>query len=207
MITYKAINTLNGKFYIGSSRTWETFERRKNCHLKYGDALHFQNALRSNPEIFIWETFEDDEEEPILEQALLDMWFGKEQCYNLSPNASRPPCFSGENHPMFGRRGQDSPIFGRTWWVKSDGSEETHAFEKPGPGWEAGRKKVTNSTREKQSKRSKGKKKSTSHSDNISQGRIGLLWWVNQEGKLKAQRESPGPEWQRGRKWRQHGPS
>jgi hypothetical protein len=29
---------------------------------------------------------------------LLDMWFGKECCYNLNPSASRPPSWEGKFH-------------------------------------------------------------------------------------------------------------
>ena len=88
MDTYKATNTTNGKFYIGSSTN---FEERKKAHLRSKDSYPFQNALRKNPEAFEWEVWSDDSDEPILEQALLDMWFGKECCYNLSPSAKHPP--------------------------------------------------------------------------------------------------------------------
>jgi hypothetical protein len=88
MITYKAINTLNGKFYIGSTHD---FERRKKDHLRSSLKYPFQNALRKNPEAFEWEYVEDDCDEPLLEQALLDIWHGKEQCYNLNPVAKHPP--------------------------------------------------------------------------------------------------------------------
>jgi hypothetical protein len=202
MITYRAINTTNGKFYIGSSKSWETFERRKRTHLKYGEIFYFQRALRANPDIFIWETYEDESEEPILEQALLDIWFGKEQCYNLSAKADKPPTPSGEKHPMFGRRGEKSPIYGRVWWVRIDGSEETHAYEQPGPHWKRGRKVVSKETKEKQSQRNRGKKLSSQHRARIGQSRLGLRWWVNEKGELKSQKENPGPEWKQGKKWR-----
>lgn len=87
MLTYKATNTLNGKFYIGSTTD---FERRRKEHLKSKAKYPFQNALRKNPEAFEWEIWEDDCDDPVMEQALLDMWFGKEQCYNLSSIAGRP---------------------------------------------------------------------------------------------------------------------
>jgi hypothetical protein len=89
MITYKATNTLSGKFYIGSTTN---FEKRKKGHLSSRHNYPFQNALRKNPNSFEWEIVEDDSDEPILEQALLDMWFGTEMCYNLSPYADRPKC-------------------------------------------------------------------------------------------------------------------
>lgn len=52
----------------------------------------FQNALRKHPDAFEWEVVEDTSDQPLLEQALLDMWFGTEMCYNLSPYADRPEC-------------------------------------------------------------------------------------------------------------------
>jgi len=30
----------------------------------------------------------------------------------------------------------------------------------------------------------------------------GKVWWINSEGKTLRSKEKPGPEWQRGRKWR-----
>ena len=86
MDTYKATNTTNGKFYIGSTTN---FTRRKTEHLKCKENYPFQNALLKNPEAFEWEVWHDDCEEPVLEQALLDMWYGKECCYNLNPLADR----------------------------------------------------------------------------------------------------------------------
>jgi len=32
--------------------------------------------------------------------------------------------------------------------------------------------------------------------------KIGYKWWVNEEGQLRHCPQSPGPDWQRGRKWR-----
>jgi len=86
MDTYKATNTTNGKFYIGSTTN---FDRRKAEHLKSEKTYPFQNALRKNPELFEWEVWSDDCDEPVLEQALLEMWFGKECCYNLNSQADR----------------------------------------------------------------------------------------------------------------------
>jgi group I intron endonuclease len=97
MDTYRATNTTNGKFYIGSTAN---FDRRKEEHLKSEANYPFQNALRKHPEAFEWEVWSDDSDEPILEQALLDMWFGKECCYNLNPCASRPPSWGGKKHKL-----------------------------------------------------------------------------------------------------------
>lgn len=37
----------------------------------------------------------------------------------------------------------------------------------------------------------------------VSNSHLGLKWWVDVQGNKVQQRESPGPEWQRGMKWRQ----
>ena len=92
MDTYISTNTKNGRFYIGSTTN---FEWRKYCHLNQRKNYPFQNALRKDPDSFVWEVFSDDSDEPILEQALLDMFYGTEQCYNLNPQASRPPSQAG----------------------------------------------------------------------------------------------------------------
>jgi hypothetical protein len=83
-------------------------------------------------------SFSDESDEPILEQALLDMFYGTGQCYNLNPVASRPPSRAGvpvseETRRKIGEshrggkkskeakrkiseamRGQNNPMFGKT---------------------------------------------------------------------------------------------
>jgi group I intron endonuclease len=120
MYTYRATNTLNGKFYIGSAIN---FKKRKNEHLRSKDNYPFQTALRNNPEMFDWETWSDDCNQPVLEQALLDMFYGTEQCYNLSPDAIAPMKSKkhstetkqkqsennrGKNNPMWGKKRPDN---------------------------------------------------------------------------------------------------
>jgi hypothetical protein len=87
MITYVATNTLNGKFYIGSTIN---FQRRKEQHLYTKRKGEFSLDLRTNPELFEWETWEDSSGDPVMEQALLEMWVGKTQCYNKRKDARRP---------------------------------------------------------------------------------------------------------------------
>lgn len=175
MDTYKATNTLNGKFYIGSTTN---FEERKKAHLTSKDNYPFQNALRANPDAFEWEVWSDSSDGRELEQALLDVWYGKEQCYNLNPTASAPPVLVGERNPRFGMAREDNPLYGKIWWVKLDGSEERLSTEQPEGDWVKGRKKSSDSCRKKQ-----------------SEAHIGLLWWTNSKGKSVRQRECPGPGW------------
>ena len=90
MITYKCTNTTNGKFYIGSAKDLIAYGKRKKSHLKDKLPYPFQRSLQANPDVYVWEYTEDSYGEPVLEQALLDMWFGKDQCYNLNKYADRP---------------------------------------------------------------------------------------------------------------------
>jgi group I intron endonuclease len=135
MDTYKATNTANGKFYVGSSTN---FEKRKKEHLRSKDSYPFQNALRKNPEVFEWEVWTDDCDEPILEQALLDMWFGKECCYNLSQFADRGPDRTGKKQPPgFGprhaekMRGRKNPQHSE-WMKKNNPSRRPEVGKKIG---------------------------------------------------------------------------
>lgn len=149
MITYVATNTLNGKFYIGSTKD---FENRKKDHLKNKNNYPFQNALRKNPEVFEWEVHSDDCDKPVLEQALLDMWFGKECCYNLNPFAEHPPNATG-----------------KTWWKNELTQELRLCFEKPkGDSWEKGMFPPSEETRKKISEAFSGE-------NNHQYGRTGVL--------------------------------
>jgi group I intron endonuclease len=93
MITYTATNTRTGQFYIGSTTN---FQKRQKEHLSSKDPYPFQRALSKSPEDFIWEWSEDDLDEPLFEQALLDLFFGTKFCYNLSSDATAP--MRGQTH-------------------------------------------------------------------------------------------------------------
>ena len=129
MYTYRATNTTNGKFYIGSTNN---FEKRKKAHITSKQNYPFQTALRKKPEAFEWEVWSDESHEPILEQALLDMWFGKEQCYNLRREASGGNTCGGTlwwNDGLTNKRGQSSPGQG---WVEGrlGGDKESYRMSK-----------------------------------------------------------------------------
>lgn len=209
METYKATNTLNGKFYIGSTTN---FQERKAAHLRSKDNYPFQNALRKNPEAFEWEVYTDDSENRELEQALLDMFFGTEMCYNLSPIANQPPPYewTEERRKVAGDRAREK------------GTDHLRTPEVIEKMKETKRNNPTVYTEEMRKTRSKmllgntnkrGKKESEETCRKKSKAFTGLkkpgqtlamkgrTWWVNREGKRKFQRDSPGPEWQKGCKW------
>lgn len=86
MIIYRAVNTKNGKWYVGSTKD---FEERKRSHLESKAKTPFHNALRKCPKSFIWEVLEEyegEDREP--EQIILDCWWGTKYCYNVSSSAT-----------------------------------------------------------------------------------------------------------------------
>jgi group I intron endonuclease len=235
MYTYIATNTLNGKFYIGSSIN---FKERKKGHLTSKKKYPFQNALRKNPEAFEWEVWQDDSGGRELEQALLDMWFGKEQCYNLNPKASEPPILMGERNPNFGKTdspgflalqtpssaekrtsslrseksrkerservtGKQNPAYGRRWWVGPNG-EAKYQQDSPGQGWRQ-ENPYTGGQRNFFYGKSLewSEERRLRHSERMLKNPTtkGWKWWVNSQGETQMSPESPGPDWQNGRKW------
>jgi predicted GIY-YIG superfamily endonuclease len=139
MITYLARNTRNGKFYIGST---VNFESRKKQHIDNQGPYPFHRALRANPDIFEWETYEDESEGRELEQALLDMFFGTEMCYNLSPYAIGGCLWRASGH----------------CWV-NDGSKERYieVGAMVEEGWNYGRLPVSEEMKEKLRQANTGK--------------------------------------------------
>ena len=213
MDTYKATNTTNGRFYIGSTRN---FEKRKKSHLRSKESYPFQNALRKNPDAFEWEVWSDDSDEPILEQALLDMWFGKECCYNLNQFADRGPDRTGQKQPPgFGpahaekMRGRKRPEHSE-WMKKNNPSKRAEVGEKIGAALKG--RNIPQEVRDKISETLTGTSWGThtdEHKEHMSElhsgennPAFGKKHWVNGLGERRFQTESPGPEWQNGRKWR-----
>jgi hypothetical protein len=60
-------------------------------------------------------------------------------------------------------------------------------------------------TKQKQSKSLKGRKKSQDHINNLTNARLGTMYFVNCENQVIVRKENPGPGWQRGMKWKLDG--
>jgi group I intron endonuclease len=204
MYTYIATNTLNGKFYIGSSIN---FEERKKSHLTSKEKYPFQNALRKNPKAFEWQVWRDDSDGRELEQALLDMWYGKEQCYNLNPDASAPPVYewTDERRKTAGERAKRRGVEclhtpqaiakaketrRNNPTVLTDEMRATRSKNLIGNTRKRG-KKESQETRARKSKAHTGKSK-LEHKEKM----LGRTWWVHPSGERKFQVESPGAEWE-----------
>lgn len=195
MYTYIAINELNGKFYIGSS---VDVERRKIEHLQSNVNLPFQNALRKNPDKFEWQIYEDDCDEPILEQALLDIWWGKSQCYNINPYASRPPDSTGrpvaeETRIKISNKMKGREINDKTRKAVSKSNKNRVISE------ETLIKKSKAVTGDKNP--FYGKKHTEETIQKFKESRKGTTWWYNTKtDKTCLSKECPGSEWIPGRK-------
>lgn len=202
MITYIATNTKTGKFYIGSTTN---LDWRKYCHHVSKLNYPFQNALRKNPEDFIWEHYEDDLEEPILEQALLDKWYGVEQCYNLCPSAGRPPKCKGHTEKTKSKMKETRTTSeyvenAREKTLNKFTDEEYREFHR--------QQTILGSNTPEAIKRNSdaGKKRwqDPSYREMMRKSRLGkgLPWWVRDDGTTTRAKQSPGPEWKSGRKWK-----
>ena len=208
MITYVPINLSNRKFYIGSTNDFPT---RWKDHRNSKSNYPFQNALRKNPENFFVLISEDDGlETREEEQFYLDFYHGSEQCYNLSRDASAP--MSGRNHSeeskeKISRPGESNPNYGNRWnWKWTDAQIHSLAERPRGEEHHWSRlnrdmlgenntfygRRHTEESKEKQRQAHLGEKNSV----------FGTRWWVNEQGENKRQKDSPGPEWQPNRKWR-----
>lgn len=107
---YKIINTINGKFYVGSTtNTRERFRtHRKRLRNNRHHSKHLQAAWNKYGEAsFVFHVIESVPEEQSL-QAAEDVWLaehaGKEHCYNKSRYSDSPMRgIAKEDHPNFGR--------------------------------------------------------------------------------------------------------
>jgi predicted GIY-YIG superfamily endonuclease len=186
MVTYLAINLVNKKFQVGSAKN---FKRRQKQHLNGKGDLEFQRSLRKRPENFYWISSVDDGlETRDEEQYYLDFYCGSVWCYNHNPSASAPPSNEGLKRPehsefMKKRMAENHPRKGKT-----NTPEHISAVAD----------KLRGRKRPRQSELLRGRKRPL-HSDLIKS----LKWFVNRKGESLRCAESPGPEWQPGRKWRE----
>jgi hypothetical protein len=82
MITYTAINTKTGQFYIGSSKNYCGYMNRIGNHHAGSTYNEFRKHLQADPESFIWEHSEDESDDREFEASLLEIYVGNKWCYN-----------------------------------------------------------------------------------------------------------------------------
>ena len=197
MITYVPINLSNRKFYVGST---VDFNRRWEEHLQSPANYPFQNSLRNNPENFFVLVSEDDGSDARdEEQFYLDFYYGSTWCYNISANATAP--MAGRNHTketiqklkQFTMTDEMIQKRRETWAVNYGGHPSTGK-----EGYWRGKKRPGHSQKMSGEGNPMFGVKSTG-SDNPA---FGKRWWVSIAGETSFQENSPGIEWQSGRKWR-----
>ena len=131
MLIYMATNRVNGKEYIG--QTIGSLKHRKQGHITdaklHRDVMYFHKALRKYGfDNFDWEILHDNitnindlNKSEIYYIKLYDTF---ENGYNLNAGGKNALTshktrkkisenhvdFSGENHPMYGKRGKHSPV-------------------------------------------------------------------------------------------------
>lgn len=205
MFTYAVMDLgVNKRQYYGSS----TGTSRPYEHLKNSGNINLKRAVKSRPNFFYVVVSEDDGlDDRSEEQYLLDFYFGSQWCYNLSPTASGNPTAIIE----YNKRVQQGEV-PHSWEGKSDintwMSKEnqtrlnngTHNFLKENVKPETEELRISK-VRESMSG-DKNPMKKPEVKNKISLSLKGRKWWVNEEGEIKMRVYSPGPEWQRGRKWK-----
>lgn len=117
-IIYIATNTKNGKKYVG--KTIKSLSQRRREHQSKaanGSKNAFHAAIRRyGKDAFVWSIVEEADESQLADLEIkyiaLHNTHVKRRCgYNMTPGGEGVG--SGELHPMYGRRGELSPTFGR----------------------------------------------------------------------------------------------
>lgn len=86
--------------------------------------------------------------------------------------------YVGKNHPQYGKRGKETPAYGKKWWNDGCGNSK-FVVECPGEGWVLGR---SEETKRKQSEFRKCEN-------------LGKKWWNDGCGNNKFTVECPGEGW------------
>jgi hypothetical protein len=203
MITYSVMDLGRKKQYYGS--TDGSPEDRPYSHLKRSNNKNLRRAVAKRPQDFFVVVGEDDgldyRED---EQFYLDFYHGTMWCYNSSPTASgNPQALRDYNRKVSEGLLPHSRSGTNGSWQREVNqnrvSNRTHNFlsENRDPETEVKRLESV-----KKALRENNPMRSPEARDKVSLAQTGMKYWVNRDGKLKRQREQPGPEWQRGMKWK-----
>jgi len=214
MQTYLAINLTNKKFQVGSSVQPEV---RVKQHLNSKEETPFHRSLRRDQNNFYWIIGIDDglgNDDRSDEQLYLDFYHGSKWCYNLNQFASRGPDRTGQKQPEgWGEehskklKGRPNPRVSAALKGRVKSEEERKKISGGNKG-----KVRTQEVKDRIATKLRGTswgKHSEKHKSHMSRKHsgennpaYGKKHWVNEQGERRFQSDSPGPEWQNGRKWR-----
>ena len=197
-LIYRITNKKNGKIYIGKHSTKNPYDDYMGSGKRILRALKKYGIENFSKEILFCFTNEKEaflKEEELVTEEFID----REDTYNMMLGGKGYQ--SGENHPMYGRRGEDSPVFGEKngMYGKSPSQETKDKISKANKGKHVGEKnpmygvhrygeknpmygkKHNKETRDKISKANKGKPSprkgvhlSQEIKDKISKSHIGI---------------------------------
>jgi hypothetical protein len=113
---------------------------------------------------------------------------------------------AGENHPMFGKKHSEETKqkiseaqIGKTL---SEETKQKISEALTGENHPMFGKKYGEETLQKMREAHIGKTHSDKTRRKMREARIGKKWWVNSAGETVTKKESPGPDWQQGRKFK-----
>ena len=161
--TYMVTNNINGKVYVGS-HSWSGEGIDKNY---YGSGIAISKAVKKYGKenfqvevLYYYDTVEEcraDEERILTEYNVKDC----PHSYNIKNSAIgfTSEDMTGEKHPMYGKRGEDSPLFGKH---RTEETRQKISQSEKG-------KTVSDETRQKISQAKKGKKRTDETRQKISQ--------------------------------------
>jgi hypothetical protein len=140
------------------------------------------------------------------------MWHTSEGVHCFSEECPGPEWTKGK-HPSVGEklsqsiRGENNPNYGNRWtwtWTEAQTSAVLNRPKGKEHHWSSDNRDISGSLNPFYGKthtddaKEKNRLAHTGENNSVT----GTKWWVNENGELRREKESPGNEWQNGKKWR-----
>jgi len=180
---YKITNITNGHFYIGSSIDIHTrwYHHKRNSRKGSIKCPHLYSAIRKYGEknftcdcLLICE----QKDLELYEQLLLDLYFGTPECYNVSPNAKAP--WRGRKMTSEQKKKISESMKGRKAWNKGiprTEEEKQTISQRTKEAMSTYDVVVSESTRQKLSKKLKGRVFSKDSREKMRLAKVNYVPW------------------------------